>query len=558
MRLPDDEELVAYLDGEVEPSRREEIARLLRISLVLRERLAVVRRDMEITGRVLADAAPPVPATWSWRGPEAAHSHPARWRRALGTGIAAAACAAVAVFVWFGTPPAISADDVLTRAGQAEAARLEGVMVPVVHRRLRIVKTAGAGGPETATLDSWTVSGTGENRESFEPEGGARDTLRAELDRVLEKNRMDRRYLLSPAAYRRWREGIHASGERLERVRTGDGADAYSIATTVEGGGEGEITRSEFVVRARDWRPVANHLRVRTAQGETDYQIREMELAVLARATLPADYFHPSAPVRPAAPEPVLAPPPVIEIPAAPAPVVVPASVDDEIEALYAVHRAGACDGDPVSVGRTAEGRVEVRGTVSTRERSERIQEWLAGYPDIRLSLEIAPRHSPEERTPAWLGAFLRASGQSAAEAEATELSINSLLAMIASDGRAVGQLAGGPAAGEWSSASPPARAHLKEMLQEHLAALEGNMRQVAELLPPAGRPAPAAAESGGDWRGQVGTLAAAVLRLAGGGAAGAEAAGSWMSLSAQARQTRAAVSAAFPSAAKTASVGRE
>jgi hypothetical protein len=558
MRLPDDEELVAYLDGEVEPPRREEIAHLLRISLVLRERLAALRRDMEITDRVLADAVPPEPAGWSWSGLEAARSHPARWRRVLGTGIAAAACAAVAVFVWVSTPPAISADDVLARAGQAEAARLEGVMVPVVHRRLRIVRTAGAGSPETATLDSWTVSGTGENRESFEPEGGARDTLRAELDRVLEKNRLDRRYLLSPVAYRRWRAGIHASGERLERLRTEDGAEAYSIATTVEAGGEGEITRSEFVVRAADWRPVANHLRVRTAQGEADYDIREMELAVLARAALPVDYFHPSVPARPAAPEPVWTPPPAVEPPAAPAPVVVAAPVDDEIEALYAVHRAGACDGDPVSVGRTAEGRVEVKGTVRTRERSERIQEWLAGYPDIRLSLEIAPRHSPEEKTPAWLGAILRAPGQSAAEAEATELSVNSLLAMIVSDARAVRRLTNDPSAGEWSAVSPPAQVHLKNMLQEHLAALEGNMRQMAELLPPASRAAPAAAEPGGDWRGQVGTLAEAVLRLAGGDMVPAEAAGSWMSLSAQARQTRAAVSAAFPSAAKTASAARD
>jgi hypothetical protein len=55
-----------------------------------------------------------------------------------------------------------------------------------------------------------------------------------------------------------------------------------------------------------------------------------------------------------------------------------------------------------------------------------------------------------------------------------------------------------------------------------------------------------------------VGTLAEAVLRLAGGDMVPAEAAGSWMSLSAQARQTRAAVSAALPSAAKTASAARE
>jgi len=542
MRLPDDEELLAYLDGEVPPGRRAEIDRLLRVSPTVSERLAGLRHDADVCDRVLTEAQPPLPSADAEWYPLAARlqPRPARLRpRALWTGIAAAACACLALFLRVGSPPSISANDVLVRAGRAEAARLKSVAVPVVHRRLRIASRG-----QSATLDTWTATASGQSRERFEAEKGAHDDFQADLNRMLLANRLDRRYLLSPSAYREWRSGIRASDETLAHRRDDRGDDLYSISTTVEGAGaEGQITHSEFVVRAADWQPVSNHLRVRTARGEAEYEIREVEYAVLARASLPAGYFDP--PARPRLPVHAhvrhLPPPSALPAPESALPA---ASPEDEIAAHYAVHRAGACDGDAVSIQHAPDGALEVAGTVSEAQRIERIRMLLEGRPSVRVNLRAVPR-APSAAPPA--------DPQASPEAEALRISIDSFLALIASDSAALSRLVSSPAAAEWSAASPESRAQLREILQEHLAALDGNMRQVAGLLQPSMAPSDAGARaSGADWRGQIAEIAEAAARLAVGRSPDAQ---SWFNWSARAGRTRAAVDAAFRS--DTASAAR-
>jgi hypothetical protein len=146
-------------------------------------------------------------------------------------------------------------------------------------------------------------------------------------------------------------------------------------------------------------------------------------------------------------------------------------------------------------------------------------------------------------------GSLLRGAVQTQAEAEALDLSIESFLALIASDAAAVRRIVTSPSSAGWSSASPAARGHLREMLQEHLAALDGNTRQVAALLQSSAQPPTESPEFTGDWRGQAGELANAAAELAARKPPEtlAAAARSWLLLSAQARRAKEAVTGFFP-----------
>jgi hypothetical protein len=603
MRLPGDDELVAYLDGEVETGRGGEIAHLLEISPVLRDRMAAIRHDAQVCSRVLADAQPEMPlgdrlwaALQARLEAEPAVAPPAgfwEWVRhgSVASRLMAAtatACALFAAALWLGTPPVLSAHDVLLRARQAEAAHLKGVAVPVVHRRLRIVRSRHALREAAATLDSWTVAASGQSRLRLELDGGAAldvagpdglaggDVVWADLSRVLTANHIDRRRLLSPSLYLQWRETVHMASERVVHRKLDDGSDGYAIAAVFDrSAGDGDIVRSDFVVRSRDWEPVTHRLQVKTAGGETDFEISVVESAVVARASLPAGYFDlPPSVVAANVTAPLARPAPAaVAIDPPPAPLAVPVAVETEIEALYAIHRAGACDGDPVALIAERDGRLAVKGTVSSPERRDRIVGMLADVPGVLVSLEVNEHPALAERPGAApLRRLLRAAApagprKTAAEVEAVELSAGSFLALIVSDGEALGGIAARFTAERTAALPARARTQLREMLQEHLAALEGNMRQVTVLLHGvAGAETGAAAIPGtpaeaAGWSEMARDLAAAVGRLsASGGADGDEPAAvavralarSCLRLSERAQQTRAVATRALADAPET------
>jgi hypothetical protein len=530
MRLPGDEELVAYLDGEVAPERRHEIDRLLRISPVVRERLAAIREDAEVSVRAFDRAEPPWPAQDGlWDSLRRRLDEPAGrapsfaarlrectpWPR-LGAA-AAVACVTFAALLWMAAPPAYTAGEVLARARKAEARRLDGVLAPVIHRRLRIVRKQRAAA-DVAVLDSWTAAASGENRERLDTP--AADPVWSDLNRVLAANGIDRHALLSPDAYQAWRATRERATDRVRRARDRRGEETFTISTLIAGAAEGEVVRSDYVVRAADWSPLANRLQVRSAEGETGYDIEEEEYAVVARASLPPDYFAALAPL--SAPHPPATrrtpdhAPPAGASEAAPAPV---APVDDEIAAVYAIHRAGACDREPLRV-EASEGRIVIAGAVSAVERRRQIAAWLALHPAVEARLEIAPRKDVGEAPGAGaLDRLLRAANaaaplRSAAELDALKLSLDSFLDLIDSDRDALVALAARFPETRLAEAGPAARKQLREMLEEHLAALAGNLRRVATLIDGAPTVAPAARQGGAGWQAATHDLSDAISRL--------------------------------------------
>jgi len=545
MRLPSDAELVAYLDGELDPARKIEIERLTEISPQVRERMADIRRDMLVCQHVVTASTPQTPSTdelWEsfrlrldldpiYSAPPSSLTDPvsappqARIPAARVLALAAAASLLMVVALWRFTPSTVSASTLLTRARQAETAQLDSVKAPVVQRRLRVVRTrVSSSKPETAMLTSWFARASGQSKERLESPAGADRavaSLWSELNMVLSRNGMDRRELLSPAAYQRWRENVPADGERVTRERWDDGFDVYLIETTLKPrSGDGMILRSDFVVRAADWQPVSNRIHVRMPEGETIYDIRSIDYTVVARASLPPSYFDVALPPRPVATHraPVRVEPLVLA--EKPLVVEVPVSIDAQIVAMYAVHRSGACDGDPVEVLRLPSGETGVRGTVSTVERRDQLLVSLSGKPGIVLDLRVDERAGvPRRVTAAPLHQVLARAkaGRNRAEIEALELSLDSFLTLIASDADALRMIGSRYTEEQLTALTSASREHLREMMRDHLTALDGNMRHVAALLdgvPASKTSAEAAAAVEGKWPEAVRSLADDIRRL--------------------------------------------
>jgi len=60
-----------------------------------------------------------------------------------------------------------------------------------------------------------------------------------------------------------------------------------------------------------------------------------------------------------------------------------------EVEALYALHRAGACLGEPVEVERTGDGKLRIVGVTRTSERKDELIAALTPLADPRLLVEL-------------------------------------------------------------------------------------------------------------------------------------------------------------------------
>ena len=168
MKPPADDQLLAYLDGELPPADRAEVEQQLAASWELRMQLARLQRDLELymqESPVVAEPELPL-ATAVWADlrmklTRTRRSKPRSIWISGGVGVIAAAIV-VAAIVRVTSPPTISAADVLDRARRAEAAESGASVRPVVvHQRLRVRRTGPARGDDQSVVwDVWRASGT--------------------------------------------------------------------------------------------------------------------------------------------------------------------------------------------------------------------------------------------------------------------------------------------------------------------------------------------------------------------------------------------------------------
>lgn len=361
-------------------------------------------------------------------------------------GVAAAALGVVAIFLLFRSPQ-VSASDLVQRAAEARNQRVAEAIHPLVYQKVRVQE-----GPSDAEALTWEIWNDEKNSEagqrlkdsagravgltrledvSYELNvssdvAGSRPRhalpsrsssaksrrslppLLRDLQRVSKANRMDWRTPLSPANYASWRYSLTAASEEVRETRLTDGERAYKLTTTATGPlAVDAIAKSELTVRSSDWHPVEQYLEFEGEGGMRSFDLKELSFAVFSMDT----YRLP-----PITEEPSLVRPKVVPLPMEPVPVPLPPVPPSEIElleaetqALYALHRMGACTGEPVEVSREPGGGVIVRGLVETAERKEELDAALSDIglvaikiqtPEEALATSNAPASPAEESAP--------------------------------------------------------------------------------------------------------------------------------------------------------------
>ncbi|MEW5978323.1 MAG: hypothetical protein AB1898_21210 [Acidobacteriota bacterium] len=321
--------------------------------------------------------------------------------RGLPMGLTAAAAVLIGFFfIWLRltSTPTVSAREVLSRSGMAEARGIESVAAPVVHQRFRVTRTHVNGQPaESVGVEIWhdtrsrrfhqrihetSPAGRLQLSKFSSPSGGQSGETHpivSELGDILDFNQLDRRQPLSAKAFAGWRANVRQQEEHVAETELANGSKALTISTLAAGPFRfNAIMQADFSVRRQDWHPVAQRLKVNRKDGVWHYELSESSYEVVSLNTLNPTLFREEIPhVRPAdLPSPVASPPP------AKRPV-----LDDELVVRNLLHQARACLGEEVEIGQDSEGALEVKGVVASQARQQELSRALAGVENLRFSV---------------------------------------------------------------------------------------------------------------------------------------------------------------------------
>lgn len=464
---PAEDELLLYVDGELATKERGRVAAHLEACWSCRHRTekiqAAISAFVDYRNTILRSSIEPPPA--NWRGFDqrlkrvAAEHRPlarqsrlsnareslARMWRIAGSSLfdspsfvratVAALVAVVAVALYVVSvhrSSTVSANELLRRASEARTTRLRESHEPVVYQRIEVRRRErrdeGASGEDSFNWEIWhdganarvrqTVTAP-DNRRTVAASDAPVESLPSlsvlrELERIFQLNRMDARRPLSSDAYRAWRDSLADKREEVMRSQLG-GQNVLSLKTTNMRASEAwRIIEATLTVRASDWHPIKQRLRVRTGDGEREYELTEtsfdiLDLSAVASALFPDD----SAPVNRSAETLARNTPATGASPAAsPAlsdarsslvapPVRATASAETEIEILNLLHSINADLGEQISVERTRENSLRVVGLVETDARKNEIVRALsavANNPAVSVEIRTVAERVAEER----------------------------------------------------------------------------------------------------------------------------------------------------------------
>ena len=392
-----DEDLLAFLDGEMKPGEVDETRSHLASCGECRDRVRNMEEAlagfMELRG-AWADRDADSPGVDLRRFEQrleqfAAESSPwsriRSWLSAPGSPGAPrlafkVACVAVlllAGWLWLSLRQVrtVSASELLERAGSVEAESFRGVERPVIYRELTVRRSvSGADSSETAKLECWT-----DTQEKLSRQSG-QDSLWRQLTEIFEANNMEGMAPLSVQAYLAWRESAAVAREKVTVSRWMDGDEVLALEGSTNGSGaRNEILEHELVVRAADWHPIRQRLRVRGDPDPIEFELTELDFDVVPFEAVPGHVFadvrepgdlFPGSGLTPAARgEQLTAGHPVV-------PAVSPVEAA-EAKVRYQLHLMGACRRELVYPLAEPSGRIHVRGVVETSQRRKEIVEAL-------------------------------------------------------------------------------------------------------------------------------------------------------------------------------------
>jgi hypothetical protein len=443
--VPEDD-LLPFLDGELPDKEAKKIRRHLEACWNCRARIEAVERTIsavvEYHNHAYVRGLPPPPGGWRTFDSEL-KSVAAETRRRLVTDgwllhqiaplrglsglerLAVGMCAAallIAVTLIFYRAPVVSASQVIAKGTEARIHETSAVAHPIVYQKLRL--QAGSQTYGSLTWEIWNDEESGNTNQRIEDSAGARfiptewgkpigrvrqardsrirraietrypqsapgnagqslPPLLRELRQVFQANHMDWRRPLAVAGYASWAESIGHLSPELRETYLPSGERAYVLIASVKGPLEiNAIARTELTVRSWDWHPLKQRFEVKDGN-----KIESLDLAELAFNVSSADTYIAGIGVEKRSLSFSLRPSPaaVSEI----------ESLEAEIQARYALHRAGACIGEPVEVHREPSGRVLVEGLVQPPERREQLEQILS--PILLVDVKI---HGPGDLSP--------------------------------------------------------------------------------------------------------------------------------------------------------------
>jgi Putative zinc-finger len=390
-RHPSDESIVAYLDGEIAARKHRQIESHLAGCWKCRRRREKLERAIGEFVDYMDTTCPPPPRAWRnfERGlaererAEAPRASPRPWFRVPARALQYAAAALVLGLVMWSwlTPRTVSAKEFLDRGIRAESASLERAGKAMVYQKLRVQRSSTRSAVRAGTVELWRDATAPHFRRA------ADDEIWRDLDRVLSANGMDPQRPLSPAGYGSWRDRIGGRDEEVSSATLSDGSAALALVTTVHGPhAEDAIIQARLLVRADNWHPVTESLKVQGSEELLQYELTEVAFDV---RPLDPKVFADAKPL--AAAVPLQAKPPE-------SPTAVLVDYDAvEVQAWYALHRLRACLGEPVQVVREPSGRVLVQGLAETPARKQELLAALNRITGLRLDI----RTPDEYPTPA-------------------------------------------------------------------------------------------------------------------------------------------------------------
>ena len=321
----------------------------------------------------------------------------------------------VSLLIYLNRIPVVSASELLQRASDAQQHAISATTQAVVYQKLRVKRmTIASATPETATWEVWNDTVNARSRQSVEFLGSRQfldEVTHAKaptpkqttnlpvalsgLAEILRANHMNPALPLSATSYNAWRKSVAARHDEVAKTKLPDGHDAFTLRTVSSGQiNAGEIIEASVVIRADDWHPVAERLRVKGGEGDEEFELAETAYSVVSLNTLAPEVFaeQPTIAASPTNSPAALAKKETEPLTPSVQPVApVVATADLEVEVLRLLHEAHADLGEQLAATRGADGLLHVIGIVDTSQRKSEIMhalEPVMNHPAVRIEIQ--------------------------------------------------------------------------------------------------------------------------------------------------------------------------
>jgi hypothetical protein len=286
--------------------------------------------------------------------------------------------------------PKVSASQLLENAQGSEIRALHSVARPVLYQKLRIrvgtqvvtrtIYRDPIGLRQADHVDA-AEGASGQSGSNVSSQSRAQSqpntvlTADAELRRTFQNARLNWQDPLSPASYSAWYKSL---GEKFDEV-TKVTDDLITLKTTTS---EGPIAEARITVRASDFHPVEEDLRLQDAR---QVEVHELAWEVLPMEAINVSIFAPETMQSAGIGHPS-------SLAAQPAGLTDAELAEAELQARLAIHDEKADLGEQIELVRRAsrlgQRLVVVQGIFSTQERKDDLVAALRGIPHVELRLQ--------------------------------------------------------------------------------------------------------------------------------------------------------------------------